>query len=152
MCLMTLLTRAAKELGGFPERHEWAKSEVGEGSTRRMTYRQMSHCIEQLKYLLGERPRPPQRYWYATTRQLRAIKELAALVPWRVEDGLIRFVKRELSELRKRTWDGMVENLSRREATKVIEGLRGLAAYESGTDKMPRTPAERSSAEHRERK
>ena len=131
MCLMTLLTRAAKELPEFPERHDWAKDEVGEGSTRRMTYRQMAHCIEQLKYLLGDRPRPPQRYWYATTRQIRAIMRLAAMVPWRVEDGLIGFVKRELSNLRKRTWDGLIENLSRREATKVIEGLRGLAEYET---------------------
>ena len=132
VCLMTLFTRAEKELPGFPERHAWAQAEVREGSTRRMSYRQMQHCIDQLKFLLGERRRAPLPYWFATPPQIRSIRGLAALVPWREDpqSGLAGFARRELSELRRKAWDGEIQSLSRTEASKVIAGLRGLARYE----------------------
>jgi len=127
---MTLLTRAGRELDGFPERHEWAEAQVGEPSTRRMTHGQVDHCIRQLRYLLGEEPHAPRAYWLATAAQVRKINKLAQRVTWRVSlDAWIR--GRQLTAFRAERWDGHLRTLARSEATIVINGLDALAQMEA---------------------
>ncbi len=129
-CLMTLLTRARRELEGFPERHEWAEAQVGEPSTRRMTRGQVDHCIRQLRYVLGEEPHAPRAYWLATPSQVRKIQALARRVTWRVSlEAWIR--GRQLTPFRAERWDGHLRTLARSEATAVITGLDALADMEA---------------------